>query len=92
MKFTVVHFPDILVKDYVTELEKYFKKRVTCTNMRSLVFQISKYKCYAFYNNTNTIEAHITIDGLICNEFKLLKSTTKARDIKLLEVSIYTVS
>jgi hypothetical protein len=89
MKFTVVHFPGLLMKDYVTMLEKYFKKRVTCTNMRNLVFQISKYKCYAFSNNTNTMEAHITIDGFICNGFKLLKPTTKASNIKLPKVSIY---
>jgi|UniRef100_A0A2S2QVK4 hypothetical protein len=89
-KFTVFHFPGLLVKDYVTELEKYFKKRVTCTNIRNLVFQISEYKCYAFSNDTNTMETHITIDGLICNEFKLLKLTTKSSDIKLPEVSIYT--
>lgn len=36
------------------------------------------------------MEAHLTIDEIICNEFKLLKPTTKTSDIKLPEVSMYT--
>lgn len=74
-KFKVVQFQGSMIKDYASTLDKHFEKKMTTSKKK--VFYITQYKLFIFYSHKSTVEAHSTINGLLCDEFKMLKPTEK---------------